>query len=146
MVYLLLSARFTRFTARKTIQWKTHPSADVWPNQKWQCSIQVGGFNNPFEKYARRFGSFPPIFGMEIQKIFETTTQIVMLVSGVVIHLFVYQSNKWVPFFSLSASKTNQPTNQQFYSPEPQKNPGSLTDFHWIPGGLRSRDPNISTI
>ncbi len=32
----------------------------------------VGGFN-PFEKYARQIGSFPPSFGVKIPKMFETT-------------------------------------------------------------------------
>ena len=36
-------------------------------------SLPVGGFN-PSEKYARQIGSFSEI-GMNIKKIFETTTQ-----------------------------------------------------------------------
>ena len=33
----------------------------------------VGGWTNPSEKYERQIGSFPQI-GMNIKKIFETTT------------------------------------------------------------------------
>ena len=31
------------------------------------CQL-VGGWTNPFEKYARQIGSFPPILGMKIKK------------------------------------------------------------------------------
>ena len=36
----------------------------------------VGGWTNPFQKYARQIGSFPQVRRGKNNKIFETTTQV----------------------------------------------------------------------
>ena len=36
----------------------------------------VGGWTNPFEKYARQIGSFPPRFGVKIKHMWVATNQI----------------------------------------------------------------------
>ena len=51
-----------------------HPWKLKTATWKWCFPKLVGGWTNPFEKYARQIGSFPQV-GVKIKKIFETTTQ-----------------------------------------------------------------------
>ena len=44
-------------------------------------SAPHGGWTNPFEKYARQIGSFPPRFGVKIKNMWDATNQIVILIA-----------------------------------------------------------------
>ena len=47
------------------------PNLIIKGSLKPQCATSWWFLTNPSQKYARQFGSFPPIFGMNINNFFE---------------------------------------------------------------------------
>ena len=101
----------------------------------------VGGWTNPFEKYARQIGLFPQNRGENKKCIFETITKI--FVSDNFIQFF--QSSHWnlhhYPWLAYSVLESCHYVSLAFRAQDPNCMP-SLTMQSWLPT-QRSKTPCV---